>query len=88
MLIADERRLVINKANEKAQCLQENPSGIPNPAEAIPSTGPGWNPNGGGLPFLEHYRKCILEGFKERVPKPKSLNMPLTLIHRPQRMYK
>ena len=73
----DERWLVINKANEEAQCLhQENPNGTPKPiAGAIPFTGPDWNPNGGGLAFLEHYRKCILRGLKKGVPKQQILNV-------------
>ena len=44
---------------------------LPNPAGAIPLTKPDWNPNGGGLAFLEHYRKCILDRIKKEVPKQK-----------------
>ena len=41
LLTADERWLVINKANEEAQCFhQENPNGNPNLAGAIPLTKP------------------------------------------------
>ena len=36
LLTVDERQLVINRANEEAQCLhQGDPDGILNPAEAI-----------------------------------------------------
>ena len=50
-----------------------------NPAVAIPLTEPDWDPNCGGLAFLEHYRKSILEGLKKGVPTQKSLNMICTL---------
>ena len=57
-IIVDERWLVVNRANEEAQCLQqENPNGDPNLAEAITSTEPDWNPNSGNLAFLEHNRR-------------------------------
>ena len=72
LLMADERWLVINKANEAQHLHQENPNGTLNPAWAIPLIQPDWNPNGGGLAHLEHYRKCIVEGFKKRVPKQES----------------
>ena len=76
LLTTDERQLVINKGNEEAQSLhQKNPNGIPNLAGAIPSIAPDWNQNCGNISFLEHYRKYILEGLKEGVPKGKSLNM-------------
>ena len=55
LLMADERWLVMNKANEEAQCLpQENPNGNPNPARAIPSIKPNWDLNRGDLGFLEY----------------------------------
>ena len=34
-----------------------------------------WNPNCGGLSFLEHHIKYRLEGLKEHVPKQKGLNI-------------
>ena len=40
--------------------------GPPKPAGAIALTEPHWSANGGGkLAFLEHYRKCMLEGLKK-----------------------
>ena len=76
ILTVDERQLVINKANEEAQCLhQENLNGTPNQVVAIPLKEPDWNPNARSLAFLEHYRKCILKGLKKGVLRQKSLNM-------------
>ena len=37
----------------------------------------------GGLAFLEHFRKCILEGLKKGVPKQKGLNMIQALQQKP-----
>ena len=55
----------------------------PQPSWAIPLTESNWNPNDGGLSFLEHYRKCILEWLKKGVPKQKSLNMILAVQQKP-----
>ena len=57
LLTAYERELVINRANEGNQHLQqEGLDGTLNPAEAIPLTEPNWNPSSGGLAFLKHYK--------------------------------
>ena len=76
LLTADERQLVINKANEEAQLIhQENPNETPNTASAIPLTEPDWNPNAGSLAFPEHYGMCTLEGLMKGVTQQKSLNV-------------
>ena len=76
LLVRDEQRLVLDKANEEARTIhRENPDGAPNPTRAIPLTEPNWDPNRDGLPLLEHYKRCILEGMGRGVPKQKSLNM-------------
>ena len=31
-----------------------------------------WAPNSGDLPFLEHYKRCVLEGLKKGVPEQKT----------------
>ena len=83
-LTVDKRWLVTNMANKEAQCLhQEHPNGICNPAGAIPSTEPDWNPNGRSLAFLEHYRKCIQKGLKKGVPKQKRLSVIETFQQKP-----
>ena len=52
LLTRDERRLVLDKANEETRRLhQENPDGALNPTRAIPLAKPNWDPNGNGLPF-------------------------------------
>lgn len=80
LLTVTIRWLVINKANDEAQCLhQENYNGTLNKAGAILLTEPDWDTNGGGLDLLEHHKRCILEWLKKGVPKPKSLNMIQTL---------
>ena len=69
LLTVDERELVINKANEEAQCLhQENSNGTLNPAGTIPLLEPNWDPNNGDLILLEHYRRYILEGLRKGCP--------------------
>ena len=74
LLTTDERRLVINRANEEAQHLhQENPNGTPNQVGAILLTELEWNPKSGDLAFPEHYRKYILGGLKKGVLKQKIL---------------
>ena len=76
LLTADKSWLVINKAKDKAHYLHwENPNGKPKPAGVIPLRNPNWETNSKDLTFLEHYRRYILEGLKEGVPKGKSLNM-------------
>ena len=81
---ADERWIVINKAKEEDQCLhKEDPDGSFNPTGEIILMEPSWNPNGGGLDFLQHYRKCILEGLKNGFPKEKSLDMIQALQQKP-----
>ncbi|XP_006870213.1 PREDICTED: zinc finger protein 77-like [Chrysochloris asiatica] len=71
-----EHQLVLDKAQEEVQQLHnENPNDTADLAAAIPLTKPHWNLNDGGLPLLNHYKKCILEGMKKGVPKQKSLNM-------------
>lgn len=63
LLIADERRLVIDKANEEAQQLhQENPNETLNSAGAMPLLELDWDTNSGGKPYLEHYKRYILGG--------------------------
>nr|KAF6297599.1 hypothetical protein mPipKuh1_009684 [Pipistrellus kuhlii] len=70
LLTSDERKLVREKALEEAYRLyRENPYRTPSPAGAVPLVEPHWNPNGGGLVHLEHYRRCILEGLKRGVTK-------------------
>ena len=67
---------MLDKANEEAWRLhQENPDGALGPPKAIPLTKPNQDPNGNGLPFLEHYKRCILEGMRKGFPEQKSLNM-------------
>ncbi|KAK1341687.1 hypothetical protein QTO34_016435 [Cnephaeus nilssonii] len=74
LLMADERQLVINKANEEPHRLhQDNPNGTPNIAGAIPLAKPNLDPNSGDLAFLEHYKRCIEERLKKKIPKQKSL---------------
>ncbi|CAK6445561.1 unnamed protein product [Pipistrellus nathusii] len=70
LLTSDERKLVREKALEEAYRLyRENPHRTPSPAGAVPLVEPHWNPNGGGLVHLEHYRRCILKGLKRGVTK-------------------
>ena len=67
---------MLDMANEESRRLhQENPGGALNPIRAIPLMEPNWDPNGNGLPFLEHYKRCILEGMRKGFPEQKSLNM-------------
>ena len=74
--MGDEQRLVLDKANEEARMLhQENPDGALGPPRAIPLTEPNWDPNGDGLPLLEHYKRCLLEGMGKGIPEQKSLSM-------------
>ena len=73
LLMAVERQLVINKANEEAHHLhQENLSGTPNAAEAILLKGLNSDLNSRDIGFLEHYKRYILEGVKKRVPKQRA----------------
>ena len=84
LLKADERQLVVNKANEEVQYLyQENPKGMASPAEVMPSTEPSWNLNSGKLALIECYKRCMLEGLKKGVPKRKSLNMIKAVEQKP-----
>ena len=74
----------MDKANEETQNLhQENPDGTPNPTRAIPLTKPNWYPNRNGLPLLEHYKRCLLEGLKKGVPKQKSLSTEQAVLQKP-----
>ena len=67
---------MLDKANEEARRLhQENPDGALGPPRAIPLTEPNWDPNGDGLPLLEDYKTCFLEGMGKGVPEQKSLSM-------------
>ena len=67
---------MLDKANEEARRLhQENPDGTLGPPRAIPLTELNRDPNGDGLPLLEHYKRCLLEGMGKGVPAQKSLSM-------------
>ena len=71
--MGDERRLGLDKANEEAWRLhQENPDGALGLPRAIPVTEPNEDPNGDGLPVLEHYKRCLLEGMGKGVLEQKS----------------
>ena len=83
LLMADERWLVINKANEAQHLHQENPNGTHSFAAAIHLMEPNWAPNSGYLALLEHYERCILKGLTKGVPEQKSLNMILAVQKRP-----
>ena len=55
LLVGDEWRLLLDKANKEAQRLhQESPDGALSPTRTIPLTKIYWDPNGNGLPLLEH----------------------------------
>ena len=45
------------------------------PPRAIPLTELNRDPNGDGLPLLEHYKRCLLEGMGKGVPEQKRLTM-------------
>ena len=74
--MSNEQRLVSDKANEEARKLhQENPDGALGLPRAIPVTEPNEDPNGDGLPLLEHWKGCLLERMGEGVPEQKRLTM-------------
>ena len=74
--MSNEQRLVSDKANEEARRLhQENPDGALGLPRAIPVTEPNEDPNGDGLPLLEHCKGCLLERMGEGVPEQKRLTM-------------
>ena len=76
LLTEDEQRLVLDKANEEARRLhQENPDGALGLPRAIPVTEPNEDPNGDGLPLLEHCKGCLLERMGEGVSEQKRLTM-------------
>ena len=67
---------MLDKANEEARMLhQENPDGALGLPRAIPLTKPNQDPNGDGLPLLEHYKRCLLEGMGKGAPEQKRLTM-------------
>ena len=73
-----------DKANEEARRLhQEYPDGALGLPRAIPLTKPNQDPNGDGLPLLEHYKRCLLEGLKKGVPKQKSLSTEQAVLQKP-----
>ena len=41
---------------------------------AVPIAEPYWDPNIGGMPLLEHCRRCILVGLQKGIPGQRSLN--------------
>lgn len=50
LLTADERRLVLDKANEEAWDFhQEEPKRTLNPTRAAPFVDPNWDPSNGGM---------------------------------------
>ena len=58
LLTGAEQRPVLYKANEELQRLhQENPYGALGLPRAILLTKPNQDPNGDGLPLLEHYKR-------------------------------
>ena len=74
--MSNEQRLVSDKANEEARRLhQENPDGALGLPRAIPVTEPNEDPNGDGLPLLEHCKGCLLERMGEGIPEQKRLTM-------------
>ena len=74
--MSNEQRLVSDKANEEARKLhQENPDGALGLPRAIPVTEPNEDPNGDGLPLLEHCKGCLLVRMGEGVPEQKRLTM-------------
>ena len=75
MLITDGRLLVINKEMKEPNVSTKRILLRLPTSWAGPLTEHDWNPNGGGLAFLQHYRECIVEGLKTGVPKQKNLNM-------------
>ena len=67
---------MLDKANEEARRLhQEKLDGALGPPRAIPLTEPNGDPHGDGLPLLEDYKTCFLEGMGKGVPEQKSLSM-------------
>ena len=85
LLTAYKRQLVLNMADQEAQCLRaEDSQGILGPVEAIPPVDSNWDLNsGGGLASLKHYRRFILEGLRTGVPEQRSLNLIQTLQQKP-----
>ena len=75
LLITDGRLLVINKEMKEPNVSPKRILLRLPTSWAVPLTEHDWNPNGRGLAFLQHYRKCILQGFKKGLPKQKNLNM-------------
>ena len=68
--------MVIDKAREEAHRLHPaDPNGTPDANAAVPIAEPAWDPNDvTGRVRLDHYKRCILTGLKNGVPKQKSLN--------------
>lgn len=88
LLTTDERRLVIEKANEEAHHLHET-NNISDPAGAIPGTNANWDPSwDGDMTHLEHYQTCIQVRIRrgrqnqEGAPNQKSLNKVQPVIQK------
>lgn len=77
LLMGDEKWMVLDKAHEEAHSLYlADPNGTPDANAAVPIAEPTWNPNDTARRIrLEHYKRCILAGLRNRVPKPKRLNV-------------
>ena len=72
MLAGDERRIVFDKVREEANQLHlADPDGIPEANLAVLIAETNWDPNNGGIPLLEHCRRCILTGLQKGMQSQK-----------------
>ena len=75
MLTGEERRMVVDKAREESHQLHlPDPDEAPEANLAVPIAEPDWDPNNGGMPLLEYYRRCVLVSLRKGVPRQKSLD--------------
>ncbi|XP_054550213.1 uncharacterized protein LOC129145608 [Talpa occidentalis] len=79
LLGLDERRIEVRKAREEAARLRQQDSQSPEPEIAVPEVDPEWDPNNGGLAKLNLYKKCLLVGLEQGIPKHKNFNKILEL---------
>lgn len=60
--------------HERKQWLHEEDLNTVDLTQTIPLVKPNCKPNDEGLPRLEHYKRCIIEGLRRGVAKQMSLN--------------
>lgn len=86
-LTSEERSVVLKQARAEAEKMREQVPNSPVRAladVAVPAADPRWSPaDRGDRDQLEHYRRCILRGLRNGVPKHRSFDKVLQVRQRP-----